>query len=199
MALAAHGAEHEHGLDLATRITRARVGALLLILSDAGFVTGMYASQSYLTLLNENHAFRPKGDNPPAILTGLILALVMVVSAAVYIWGFRQLRKGSTGQYRVGVLIAWVLAILAFIAQMVVLLSLNHPIPLDGFDSIVLITTAYHGVHLLITIIIGLLLLGRIGRGRIVGYEYLAEVSGYWWVYVAISALTTWAMVSFVK
>jgi uncharacterized membrane protein len=72
-------------------------------------------------------------------------------------------------------------------------------VPIHGYGSLVIIMSAYHGIHLLITALIGFLLLGRIRNGRIVGHEYVAEVSGYWWVYVAVSAITTWAMLAFVK
>src|SRR5438270_4891866 len=121
MATAVPSAEHGHELDRATRITRARLGVLLLILSDAGFVTATYASQGYLSILNMQHQFRSAGEDPPAILTGAILALVMVASAATYLWGWQRFRAGNLSQYRTGLLIAWVLVLVAFVAQLVVL------------------------------------------------------------------------------
>jgi heme/copper-type cytochrome/quinol oxidase subunit 3 len=199
MAAAVHGTHEGHGLDLATRITRARVGTLLLILSDAGFVAGTYAAQGYLSVLNMQHQFRPAGDNPPAILTGLILALLILASAGAYYWGWRGLNRGDSGRYQTGVLIAWVLALIALIAQIVVLFGLRYATPIHAYDSLALIMTAYHAVHLLITSLLGFLLLGRIRHGRIAGHEYVAEVSGFWWYYVALSAVATWAMLSFVK
>jgi heme/copper-type cytochrome/quinol oxidase subunit 3 len=176
MATAVH--EGEHGLDLRTRITRARLGVLLLILSDAALIAAMYASDGYLQIL--------------------ILAAVAVVSALVYYWGFRQLQAGNMNNYRTGVLVAWIIALAALIAQLIALFSLRYPSPIHAYASLVLIMTAYHAIHLFITVIVGFLLLGRISRGRIAGQEYVAEVSGYWWYYVAIAAVTTWAMTSFV-
>jgi heme/copper-type cytochrome/quinol oxidase subunit 3 len=199
MATAVGHADHGHGLDLTTRIARARIGTLLLILSDAGFVLGMYASQTYLSILNMNHAFKIPAETPPAVGLGLILSLVVLVSAAVYVWGWLGLRDGSMSRYRTGVLIAFLLALAMLIAQIFVLFSIRYPVPIHGYGSLVIIMSAYHGIHLLITALIGFLLLGRIRNGRIVGHEYVAEVSGYWWVYVAVSAITTWAMLAFVK
>jgi heme/copper-type cytochrome/quinol oxidase subunit 3 len=199
MATVVHDGDHGHGLDLATRITRARVGGLLLILSDAGFLAGTYVSQGYLSVLNVQHQFRPAGDNPPSIVTGLILALLMIVGAVVYFWGWRGLRAGNSDQYRTGVLIAWILALIALVAQIVVLFGLRYPTPIHAYASLAIIMTAYHGVHLLITSLLGFLLLGRIRHGRMAGHEYVAEVSGFWWYYVALSATATWAMLSFVK
>lgn len=199
MATAVHEGVHEHGLDLATRITRARVGVLLLILSDAGFVLAMYASQAYLSILNMNHAYRVPGEAAPSVMLGLILSLAMIVSAAVYVWGWLGLRAGSMSRYRTGVIIAWVLALILLVAQVIQLFSLRYATPIHGYSSLVIIMTGYHAVHLILTSLIGFLLLGRITHGRIAGHEYVAEVSGYWWVYVALSAVTTWAMMSFVK
>jgi hypothetical protein len=58
--------------------------------------------------------------------------------------------------------------------------------------------SAYHAVHLFITALLGFLLVGRTRHNRIAGHEYVAEVSGYWWAYVAVTALSTWAMLSFI-
>jgi heme/copper-type cytochrome/quinol oxidase subunit 3 len=201
MATAVQHASHDHGhgLDLPTRIARARIGALLLILSDAGFVLGMYVSQTYLRILNMNQAFKIPAETPPAVGVGLILSLVMVVSAAAYVWGWLGLRDGSLSRYRTGVIIAFILALAMFIAQVIVVFSIRYPTPIHGYGSLVIIMSAYHAIHLLVTSLIGFLLLGRITHNRMAGHEYVAEVSGYWWVYVAASALTTWAMLAFIK
>jgi heme/copper-type cytochrome/quinol oxidase subunit 3 len=196
MATAVH--EGEHGLDLRTRITRARLGVLLLILSDAALIAAMYASDGYLQILNVSRQFRPASDSPPSIGVGLILAAAAVVSALVYYWGFRQLQAGNMNSYRMGVLVAWIIALAALIAQLIALFSLRYPSPIHAYASLVLIMTAYHAIHLFITVVVGFLLLGRISRGRIAGQEYVAEVSGYWWYYVGVAAVTTWAMTSFV-
>jgi heme/copper-type cytochrome/quinol oxidase subunit 3 len=198
MATAVQHADHGHGLDLTTRIARARIGALLLILSDAGFVLGMYASQTYLNILNMSNAFKVPAEKPPAVGIGLILSLVMVVSAAAYVWGWLGLRDGNMSRYRTGVIIAWVIAMILFVVQVITVFSIRYPAPIHGYGSLVIIMSAYHAIHLLVTSLIGFLLLGRITHNRIVGHEYVAEVSGYWWVYVAVSALSTWAMLSFV-
>jgi heme/copper-type cytochrome/quinol oxidase subunit 3 len=145
-----------------------------------------------------NQAFKIPAEKPPEVVIGLILSLIMVVSAATYVWGWLGLRDGSLGRYRTGVIIASVLALAMLIAQLIVVFSIRFPAPIHGYGSLVIIMSAYHAVHLLITSLLGFLLLGRITHGRMAGHEYVAEVSGYWWVYVAASAVTTWAMLSFV-
>jgi heme/copper-type cytochrome/quinol oxidase subunit 3 len=195
MATVAHA---DHGLDLPTRITRARVGVFLLILSDAGFVMAMYASQTYLAILNMNGSFRLPNEIP-SIGTGFLLGLLPLVSAAVYGWGWLRLRAGSLSQYRTAVIVAWVIVLVALVAQVIALFSLRYATPIHGYASMVTVLTAYHGVHLLVTALIGFLLIGRATRGRIAGHEYVAEVCGYWWFYVALSALSTWLIMSYVR
>jgi hypothetical protein len=92
-----------------------------------------------------------------------------------------------------------VLALAMLIAQIIVVFSIRYTTPIHGYGSLVIIMSAYHAIHLLVTSLLGFLLLGRIMHGRMVGHEYVAEVSGYWWVYVALSALTTWAMLAYVR
>jgi hypothetical protein len=60
---------------------------------------------------------------------------------------------------------------------------------------VILLLTWYTAVHLLLAALIGLLLLGRVLRGRIAGHEYIAEVTGYWWYYTVIASLLVWLFV----
>jgi hypothetical protein len=46
--------------------------------------------------------------------------------------------------------------------------------------------------HFLLAAIIGLLLLGRVLRGRREGHDYIVEVVGYWWYYTVIASLVLW-------
>jgi heme/copper-type cytochrome/quinol oxidase subunit 3 len=188
----------EHGLSLPTRVTRARLGVLLLILSDAAFVGAMYVSQAYLHILNSSGQYRA-GVQPPSVVAGLILAAVVAASAAIYFWGEQGHRAGHLDRYRTGLIAAWVLVLIALVGQLVVLFGLRYSIPENGFASLVMVMSAYHAVHLLVTALIGFLVLGRVLHGRIAGHEYITEVTGYWWYYVAATAVTTWLMLSFVR
>src|SRR6266851_1507320 len=47
-------------------------------------------------------------------------------------------------------------------------------------------------VHLLLAAFVGLLLGGRILRGRVAGHEFIAEVVGYWWYYTVVASILLW-------
>ena len=50
----------------------------------------------------------------------------------------------------------------------------------------------FTAVHLLLAAIVGLLLGGRILRGRLAGHEFIAEVVGYWWYYTVVASVLLW-------
>jgi len=199
MATAVHAPHEHHGFDPALVPSRARIGVLLLILADVAFVAALYVSDAYLRILNIGGQFHPAREATPSAGAGLLLTIMMVVSAACYYFGDRRLQAGNVNQFRTALIVAWVLTLIAFVAQVVALFSLRYPTPIYAYGSVTLLMTAYHGVHLFITALIGFLLLGRVTRGRIVGHEYIGEVTGFWWYYVALTAVTSWAMMAFVK
>ncbi|MHB8457673.1 MAG: hypothetical protein ACYDBS_08310, partial [Acidimicrobiales bacterium] len=52
-------------------------------------------------------------------------------------------------------------------------------------------------VHLCLTAVITLLLLGRTKRGLLEGRIYPLETAGYWWLYVAGLTIVAWLLVTF--
>jgi hypothetical protein len=44
----------------------------------------------------------------------------------------------------------------------------------------------------LLAAIVGILLYGRILRGRLAGHEFIAQVVGYWWYYTVIASVLLW-------
>jgi hypothetical protein len=55
-----------------------------------------------------------------------------------------------------------------------------------------LLVVWFAAIHLLLATIIGLLLGGRVLRGRLAGHEFIVEVTGYWWYYTVIASLLLW-------
>ena len=64
--------------------------------------------------------------------------------------------------------------------------------PFHAYESVLMLITWFTWVHFLLLTIIGLLLLGRVLRGRLAGHGYIAEVTGYWWYYTVLSSLLLW-------
>jgi heme/copper-type cytochrome/quinol oxidase subunit 3 len=191
--------EPEHGLAPYVQVARARAGVLLLILSDALSIIAILAGGGYLNALNTENQFRIAGDNAPTFLPGLLVAIVLLLSGLVYYWWERSARKRGVGAQLIVVVLAWVLMIGALVGQIWIGRTLGYNSPFQAYESVILLLTWYSAVHLLLAVIIGLLLLGRVLRGRIVEHDYIAEVTGYWWYYTVIASLLIWLFVLLFK
>lgn len=189
--VAPHAQSHE--LEPHIRIGRARSMVILFIISDLLSVFGIMAAGSYLASLNTSNQFRVSGDHPPALLPGLLVAIALVLSGLIYYWWARRAhRYGETGPSAFFV-IALILMILAIVGQTWVELSLGYTTtPFHAYESMLMLITWFTWAHFLLAILIGFLLLGRILRGRLAGFGFMAEMTGYWWYYTILSALLLW-------
>ncbi len=189
--VAPHAQSHE--LEPHIRIGRARSMVILFIISDLLSVFGIMAAGSYLAALNTDNQFRVSGDHAPALLPGLLVAIALVLSGLIYYWWARRApRYGETGPAAF-FMVALLLMILAIVGQTWVELSLGYTTtPFHAYESMLMLITWFTWAHFLLALIIGLLMLGRILRGRLAGFGFMAEVTGYWWYYTILSALLLW-------
>jgi hypothetical protein len=186
---------HEHELEPHIRIGRARAAVIMFIMSDLLSVFAIMAAGGYLSALNTENQFRIAGDHSPALLQGVLVAIALVLSGLIYYWWARRAHiTGETGSTAF-FLLALLLMVLALAGQTWVNLSLGYTsTPFHGYESILMLITWFTWVHFLLAIIIGLLVLGRILRGRLAGFGFIAEVAGYWWYYTVLSALLLWVI-----
>ncbi len=185
--------QETHELALHIRVARARACALILILADGLSVLAILAGGGYLSALNTENQYRIAGDHPPAFLPGLVVAIALVLSGLAYYWWERKVRSGEGGQQMVFIL-SWALMIVAMVVQIWIAITLNraYTTPYHAYESVSTLLIWLMAVKHLLAAIIGLLLFGRIMRGRIAGHEYLVEAAGYWWYYTVISSLLIW-------
>jgi len=163
----------------------------MLILSDAMSIVALLAAGGYLSTLNTLGQFRA-GDHGPALLPGILAAVTLVLSGLFYyLWDRRARNTGWTGQ-NVFYLLAWIFMLVTLGIQIWLGIALGYTPPFHAYASLVLLLTWYSAFHLLLTAIIGVLMLGRILRGRIAEHSYIAEVVGYWWYYTIIAGLLMW-------
>jgi hypothetical protein len=71
----------------------------------------------YLRALNTNHAFHPKGANPPVGWGVAVLACVLVAVAVFEL--ARRTLDGGEGTWRRGALVAWIVALAAVAVQLI--------------------------------------------------------------------------------
>src|SRR5713226_355055 len=184
--------EHVHELEPHIKVARARAGVLLLIVSDALAVLAILAGGGYLRALNTEGQYKVAGDFAPALLPGLLIMIVLVLSGLSYFWWERRARKPGVAGQALFFLLAVVLMLAAGVGETWIGAALRYGIPIDAYESVQLLVTWFTAIHLLLAAIIGLLLGGRILRGRLAGHEFIPEVVGYWWYYTVIASLLMW-------
>jgi hypothetical protein len=186
--------EHTQTLDLHIRAGRARAGVLLLILSDALTALAILAAGGYLSALNTENQFRTASDHPPSFLPGLLVAIALVLSGFTYYWWERRVRRSEDNSQTVVFILSWALMLVALGLQtwISVNFSRTYAAPFDAYESLITLLMWFMAIKHFQTSILGLLLTGRITRGRISGHEYLVEAASYWWYYTVIASLLMW-------
>jgi heme/copper-type cytochrome/quinol oxidase subunit 3 len=186
--------EHVHELEPHVKVARARAGVVMLILSDALAVLAILAAGGYLRALNTEGQYKITGDFAPAFVPGLLIAIALVLSGLAYFWWERKVRRPGEADQPLFFLLALVLMLVAGVGETWLGAALKYGTPISAYESVQLLLTWFTAVHLLLAVIIGILLLGRIirGRVRVAGHDYIAEVVGYWWYYTVIASLLLW-------
>lgn len=186
--------EQMHEIEQHVRVRRARAGVLLLMLSDALTILAILAAGGYLSALNTENQYRIARDHPPAFLPGLLVAVALVLSGLAYYRWERKVRRGEGSGQQVFFILSWALMIVALVIQTWISVTLNRAFtaPYDAYESLITLLMWFMALKHLLAAIPGLLLFGRILRGRIAGHAYIAEVAGYWWYYTIIASLLLW-------
>jgi hypothetical protein len=190
-----HG-EHVHELEPYVRVGKARAATIMFILSDVLAVFAIMAAGGYLKALNTESQYKITGDHPPALVPGLVVAIVLVLSGLFYFVWERRVRAndgrgGPTALFGLSLLCV----VVALVAQIWAAMSLGYSYdnaPFHAYESVLMLITWYTWVHFLLLLILGVLLLGRILRGRLVGFGFMPEVTGYWWYYTIAASLLLW-------
>jgi hypothetical protein len=174
------------------KVARARAGVLLLMVSDALAVLAILAGGGYLRALNTEGMYKVAGDFAPALLPGLLIMIALVLSGLSYFWWERRARRPGVAGQALFFLLALVLMLAAGVSETWIGAALRYGVPIHAYESVQLLVVWFAAIHLLLAAIIGLLLGGRILRGRLAGHEFIPEVVGYWWYYTVIASLLLW-------
>ena len=192
--------EQMHEIEPHIQVGRARAGVLMLILSDSLSIVAILAAGGYLSAMNVEGQFTIKGDHGPAFLPSLLVAIALVLSGLSYYWWVQGVHKNEVTVPKLSFILAFVLMLVALVVQTFIgeTLGFTNP-PFHAYESLIILLTWYSAAHFLLTVIIGLLLLGRVMRSRLVSHKYLAEVVGYWWYYTVIASLLMWLFSAFIR
>jgi cytochrome c oxidase subunit 1 len=172
------------------RSDQVRIATLLLIVSDAVFVLAIYLAFVYLHGLDTQGQFKPSTESMPSIVGGLLVTAASVAAAAIYSWGQRGLRSGDTRRLRAGVMLAVIISLVALVGDVLVFGTLNYPAPLHAYGSFMGLFIIYHALrHLIVGVLIGALVLARLHKGRLARRDYVIQATGYWFWWIAITAV----------
>lgn len=189
--------EDVYELEPHVKVARARACVLMLIVSDALAVLAILAAGGYLSALNTENQFKVAGDFAPPFVPNLLVMIALVLSGLAYFgWERRARRPGGTGQTGF-FLVALVLMFAAGVAETWIGAALRYGIPIHAYESLLLLITWFTAVHLVLAAIIGVLVGGRILRGRLAGHEFIVEAAGYWWYYTVVSSILLWLFGAF--
>jgi hypothetical protein len=183
--------EHVYELEPHIKVARARAGVLLFIISDALSVLAILAAGGYLSALNTEGAFMGKGDHPAAFLPTLVVAILLVLSGICYYLWERRERQSADSAPRAVYILAWALMIVTLAGQLWIAITTKFA-TIDAYASVIILLNWYSVFHYALAAFIGLLLLGRVLRGRRAGHDYVVEAVGYWWYYTVIASLLMW-------
>ncbi len=189
--------EHAYKLEPRVKVARARAGVLLLIISDALSVVAIIAGSQYLQALNTEGQYRITGDYAPSFVGGLLVMVGLLLSGLAYfLWDRRASKAGETGQ-TVFFLLSLLLMLAAAVGETWIGATLRYGVPIQAYESIHLLVTWFTAIHLWLAAFIGILLFGRILRGRVAGHEFVAEVTGWWWYYTVVASILLWLFATY--
>jgi hypothetical protein len=160
--------------------------------SDALSVLAILAAGGYLSALNTENQFKVAGDFAPPFVPNLLVMVALLLSGLAYFgWERGARRSGGAGQPAF-LLVSLLLMLAAGIAETWIGAALRYGTPIHAYESMLLLITWFTAIHLLLTVIIGILLGGRAWRGRLAGRVYLVEAAGYWWYYTVVASILLW-------
>lgn len=155
-------------------------GMLLFIVTEACLFVLLFFSYFYL-----GHVSRgPWPPEPPKITLALVMLAVLLLSSATLHWGERAEQQGSTASARIGVLLTVLLGAGFIVLQVFEYREhLKTLLPTtDAYGSIFYTITSFHGLHLLLGLLmlVYVLLLPEIGSAHKPPHRSLTNAALYW-------------------
>lgn len=188
-------AEHTHDVARSQRLA-----VILLIAADGAFVFGLVFTYFYLRGLNTSNGWIGAGDATVSPFWNWLIAALVVASALIYQRSERRARNGGdTKGLITGTRIALAIVAVDLIIQIWRILASPGTVGDDAYNSIMVTMGAAHVFHLLLTLFAGVAVWLRTQRGLTSGVSGgHPELVGYWWTWVAVSAVIIAIATSFV-
>jgi len=179
-----------HHLPPALVAHQQRRAVLFFILADAVFFACLLFSYFYLRALNVNGGWLPDGVNTAASWLVWLITGVTVVSALAYRSAETGIRSGQQSRFRSGALGG--LAVLVVAIALTIYQAMTWPILMsDGtYASIFIVMAGVQLVHLVLLLFVAIGIWNRGIKGKLDdGNDNHATVVGYFWYWVALTAV----------
>jgi heme/copper-type cytochrome/quinol oxidase subunit 3 len=187
-------AGHHDSPDVVGR--RQRLGVILLILADVAFVLSLVFTYTYLRQLNTEGGWIPAEGHTESVGFGWLIAGVMVAAWVAYRWGEAGARSGRNRRLVLGAGIAVIIAAVDLFLQLYQLVSSTLRVADGSYASSFMALSGYHAFHVILSLFIGIGLWNRARLGLFTVNHWQVRIVGYWWAWVAASAVITAATTS---
>lgn len=135
---------HESAVNAAWTGSRLAIGGLTFLFGAFAFAF------FYLRALNSSGRWEGSGFQAPPLLTGTIIAFLVLVSAGVHYAALQQIKVGRKRAWQIGGLVALVLGLVAVGLQIFELLNLPFTPGSSGYSSVF---TGFYPVFLVIVLV----------------------------------------------
>jgi cytochrome c oxidase subunit III len=162
-------------------------GMALVCATEGALFAFLIASYFYLGA--RQPSWPPATDGAPQLVVPFIMTSLLLVSSTCLFWGERQMAKGRLLPLAVAIGATIVVGIVFVALQLIEFQErLRHAAPQsDSYESIFFATTGFHGIH----VVVGLLLLLYAGlrslRGHFSQQGYVGvKVTSLYWHFVGV-------------
>lgn len=133
---------HESAVNAAWTGSRLALGGLTFLFGAFAF------SYFYLRSVDSAARWQGSGYVHPSMVTGTVIMLLVLVSAAVHYAALQQIKAGNKGLWQIGGLVALLLGLAAVAMQITELATLPFPPGSSGYSSVF---TGFYAVFLTVT------------------------------------------------
>ncbi|HET8649823.1 MAG TPA: cytochrome c oxidase subunit 3, partial [Gemmatimonadales bacterium] len=154
-------------------------GMVFLVVNEASFFVYLLVSYFYLGSMSRG-PWPPGG--PPELTLALPNTFILLASSGALWWSERRLSRGETGQFRLGLLLTFLLGIV-FIAIQGVEYSHKQITPQsNAYGSLFFTVTGFHGAHVCVGLLMLLFVQLRAWLGHFTAerHDAVVNVSLYW-------------------